>query len=123
MSYRTSANEPTAEVGFAMAPHLWGTGIFCPAAQIFLDFLFANWNVTSLTGRTLVRNHRALGALRKLGASIVGETTRDLARVVHPAEERAARHQRHRAWRLAAHNHGVDLQHRHRVPGPVRRRL
>jgi RimJ/RimL family protein N-acetyltransferase len=77
MSYRTSAHEPTAEVGFAMAPHLWGTGIFCPTALIFLDFLFANWNVTSLTGRTLVRNHRALGAMRKLGAIIVEETQRD----------------------------------------------
>jgi RimJ/RimL family protein N-acetyltransferase len=77
MSYRTNAKEPTAEVGFAMAPHLWGTGVFCPTAEIFLDFLFANWNVKSLTGRTLVRNHRALGAMRKLGAIIVEETLRD----------------------------------------------
>jgi RimJ/RimL family protein N-acetyltransferase len=77
MSYRTSAAEPTAEIGFAIAPHLWGTGIFCPTAQVFLDFLFAEWNVMSLTGRTLVRNHRALGAMRKLGAIIVEETERD----------------------------------------------
>jgi len=77
MSYRTNASEPTAEVGFAMAPHLWGTGIFCPTALVFVDFLFARWNVTSLTGRTLVRNHRALGAMRKLGAIIVEETQRD----------------------------------------------
>jgi RimJ/RimL family protein N-acetyltransferase len=77
MSYRTHAAEPTAEIGFAMAPHLWGTGVFCPTALVFLDFLFAEWNVTSLTGRTLVRNHRALGAMRKLGAIIVEETQRD----------------------------------------------
>ncbi len=77
MSYRANPAEPAAEVGFAMAPHLWGTGIFCPTAQVFLDFLFAEWNVTALTGRTLVRNHRALGAMRKLGAIIVEETERD----------------------------------------------
>ena len=77
MSYRTNAAEPTAEIGFAMSPHLWGTGVFCPTAQVFVDFLFAEWNVTSLTGRTLVRNHRALGAMRKLGAIIIEETQRD----------------------------------------------
>lgn len=77
MSYRPNAADPTAEVGFAMAPHLWGTGVFCPTAQVYLDFLFDEWNVTSLTGRTLVRNHRALGAMRKLGAIIVEETMRD----------------------------------------------
>ena len=77
MSYRTDANEPCAEIGFAMAPHLWGTGIFCATAQVFLDFLFAEWNVTSLIGRTLVRNHRALGAMRKLGGIIIEETQRD----------------------------------------------
>jgi RimJ/RimL family protein N-acetyltransferase len=77
MSYRTNAAEPSAEIGFAMSPHLWGTGVFCPLAQVFLDFLFAEWSVTALTGRTLVRNHRALGAMRKLGAIIVEETQRD----------------------------------------------
>jgi RimJ/RimL family protein N-acetyltransferase len=77
MSYRSSPAEPTAEIGFAIAPRLWGTGVFCPTAQIFVDFLFAEWNVISLTGRTLVSNHRALGAMRKLGAIIVEETQRE----------------------------------------------
>lgn len=77
MSYRPNATDETAEVGFAMAPHLWGSGVFRPTALVFLEFLFAHWDVTSLTGRTLVRNHRALGAMRKLGAIIVEETLRD----------------------------------------------
>jgi RimJ/RimL family protein N-acetyltransferase len=77
MSYRANASDESAEIGFAMAPHLWGTGVFFPAAQRYLDFLFAEWNVSSLTGRTLVSNHRALGAMRKLGAIIVEETLRD----------------------------------------------
>jgi RimJ/RimL family protein N-acetyltransferase len=77
MSYRPNETDDTAEIGFAMALHLWGTGVFCPTAEVFLAFLFDRWDVTSLTGRTLVRNHRALGAMRKLGAIIVEETSRD----------------------------------------------
>ncbi|MGH9383783.1 MAG: GNAT family N-acetyltransferase [Vicinamibacterales bacterium] len=77
MSYRSTATDETAEIGFAMSPHFWGTGVFGPTAMVFVDFLFANWNVKALIGRTLVRNHRALGAMRKLGAIIVEHSMRD----------------------------------------------
>ena len=77
MSYRPNATDSSAEIGFATSPHLWGTGVFCPTALVYINFLFDRWNVTTLTGRTLVRNHRALGAMRKLGAIIVGHTLRD----------------------------------------------
>ena len=34
-----------AEIGFAMAPHLWGTGVFVKAIDLYLDFLFNRWGV------------------------------------------------------------------------------
>lgn len=77
MCYRASPDEPEAELGFALAPHLWGTGVFAPAAHLFIDSLFDRWTLTRLIGRTQARNHRGLGAMRKLGATITEQHVRD----------------------------------------------
>ncbi len=70
--------EPTrAEIGFAMSPALWGTGAFQKAAGLYLDFLFNEWGVKTLVGKTLVRNARGVGAMRKLGAVVVEESVRN----------------------------------------------
>lgn len=66
-----------AEIGFAIAPELWGTGAFVTAANIYLEFLFEWWNVTTLMGRTLQRNARGVGAMRKLGATVVEQADRN----------------------------------------------
>jgi RimJ/RimL family protein N-acetyltransferase len=65
-----------AEIGFAMSPTLWGTGTFQKAANLYLNFLFTEWGVKTVIGKTLVRNVRGSGAMRKLGATIVGESVR-----------------------------------------------
>ena len=66
-----------AEIGFAMAPALWGSGVFQKAVGLYLDFLFTQWGVKTLVGKTLVRNARGVGAMRKLGAKIVDEAVRN----------------------------------------------
>lgn len=60
-----------AEVGFALAPHLWGTGIFMQAIGLYLDFLFEQWGIKTLVGKTLASNDRGVGAMRKLGATVI----------------------------------------------------
>lgn len=77
MCYRASPDEPEAELGFALAPRLWGTGVFAPAAHLFIDSLFDRWPLTRLIGRTQARNHRGLGAMRKLGATITEQHVRE----------------------------------------------
>ena len=66
-----------AEIGFAMAPSLWGTGVFQKAVNLYLEFLFTEWGVTTLIGKTLVRNGRGVGAMRKLDATIIEESVRN----------------------------------------------
>lgn len=66
-----------AEIGFAMAPALWGSGVFQKAVGLYLEFLFTQWGVKTLVGKTLVRNARGVGAMRKLGAKIVDEAVRN----------------------------------------------
>jgi ribosomal-protein-alanine N-acetyltransferase len=66
-----------AEIGFAMSPQLWGTGAFQKAATVYLDFLFTQWGVKTLVGKTQVRNARAMGAMRKLGAVVLEESERN----------------------------------------------
>ena len=66
-----------AEIGFAIAPSLWGTGVFQQAVSRYLDFLFNEWGVKTLVGKTLVRNARGVGAMRKLGAEVVEESIRN----------------------------------------------
>ena len=66
-----------AEIGFAIAPALWGTGVFQKAIGLYLDFLFTTWGVDTLIGKTQVTNARAMGAMRKVGATVIEETTRN----------------------------------------------
>lgn len=66
-----------AEIGFAMAPHLWGTGVFQAAIDIYLDFLFKDWGVKTLIGKTQISNGRAVGVMRKLGATVQEEIVRN----------------------------------------------
>lgn len=70
-------HEGHAEIGFAIAPQLWGTGVFSTATDIFLAFLFEQWDVTTLMGRTLQRNARGVGAMRKLGATVIERADRN----------------------------------------------
>ena len=66
-----------AEIGFAIAPELWGTGVFVTAADIYLAFLFEWWDITTLVGRTLQQNARGVGAMRKLGATVIEQADRN----------------------------------------------
>jgi RimJ/RimL family protein N-acetyltransferase len=66
-----------AEIGFAMAPHLWGTGVFQTTIDVYLDFLFGEWGVKTLVGKTQVSNVRALGAMRKVGAKLIEQNVRN----------------------------------------------
>jgi RimJ/RimL family protein N-acetyltransferase len=66
-----------AEIGFAIAPRLWGTGVFQKSIDVYLDFLFNEWSIKTLIGKTQVTNVRALGAMRKMGAKVVEETVRN----------------------------------------------
>jgi len=66
-----------AEIGFAMAPHLWGTGVFQKTIDVYLDFLFNEWGIRTLVGKTQVGNVRAMGAMRKVGAKVIEENERN----------------------------------------------
>jgi RimJ/RimL family protein N-acetyltransferase len=66
-----------AEIGFAIAPRLWGTGVFQQSIDVYLDFLFNEWGITALMGKTQVANARALGAMRKMGARVIEENVRN----------------------------------------------
>lgn len=66
-----------AEIGFAISPHLWGTGVFQKAIEAYLEFLYNEWGIKTLIGKTQVLNARAMGAMRKLGARVIEETTRN----------------------------------------------
>jgi len=66
-----------AEIGFAIEPRLWGTGVFQKSIDAYLDFLFNEWGVKTLIGKTQVTNARALGAMRKVGAKVIEENVRN----------------------------------------------
>lgn len=70
-------DQDRAEIGFAMAPHLWGTGVFRNTIDLYLDFLFNEWGVKTLVGKTQVSNVRAMGAMRKVGAKVIEENERN----------------------------------------------
>lgn len=76
MCVRGTPTEDTGEIGFALSPAVWGTGVFRETADLYINFLFEHWKLPTLTGRTLARNHRGLGAMRKLKATIVEQTVR-----------------------------------------------
>ena len=66
-----------AEIGFAIAPHLWGTGVFRKTIDVYLEFLFGVWGIKTLVGKTQVGNVRALGAMRKVGAKVIDQNVRN----------------------------------------------
>ena len=76
MALRTEDSN-RAEIGFALAPHLWGTGIFMKAIAVYLDFLFKEWGVKTLIGKTSTRNDRGVGVMRKLNAQVIEHVERN----------------------------------------------
>jgi len=60
------------ELGFVMAPRLWGRGVFPEGARLLLDFAFGTMNVHRIEARSAVDNARGNAALQKLGASREG---------------------------------------------------
>jgi RimJ/RimL family protein N-acetyltransferase len=66
-----------AEIGFALNPRLWGTGVFIKTMHLYLDFLFGEWGVKTLMGKTLEENDRGVGAMRKLGATVIERSVRN----------------------------------------------
>lgn len=65
-----------AEIGFALDPKHWGSGVFMKTMGLYLDFLFNEWGVTTLMGKTVEQNARGVGAMRKLGAKVLERTER-----------------------------------------------
>ena len=57
-----------AELGFAIDPHQWGTGVFSEAAHLALEFAFRVVKVHRIEARVAVENHRSNAALKKIGA-------------------------------------------------------
>jgi RimJ/RimL family protein N-acetyltransferase len=66
-----------AEIGFALDPQLWGTGVFIKTMDLYLEFLFNEWGVKTLMGKTVERNQRGVGAMRKLGATVIERSIRN----------------------------------------------
>lgn len=66
-----------AEIGFALDPSLWGTGAFMKAMRVYLDFLFGEWGVKTLMGKTAEDNGRGVGAMHKLGARVLDRAARN----------------------------------------------
>ena len=57
-----------AELGFVIAPALWGTGLFYEAARLLLGFAFDTAQAHRIEARAAVDNDRGNAALTKLGA-------------------------------------------------------
>ena len=76
MALRTEDTD-RAEIGFALDPQLWGTGVFIKTMNLYLDFLFKEWGVKTLLGKTLEQNDRGVGAMRKLGANVIERSIRN----------------------------------------------
>lgn len=78
--HQTEPGFVTAEWGFALGSHYWGSGIFTEGAELLLDFVFEVVGVHRLEARAAVQNGRGNGALRKLGAVQEGILRRSLLR-------------------------------------------
>ena len=83
-------------VGFTavVATEFRGSGLFQEAARALLDSLFGSLGVHRVEVRVDVRNARANGALRKLGAAQEG--------VLRHAEHRDGAYRDHVLWALVA---------------------
>ena len=60
------------ELGFVMAPRLWGTGAFSEGAGLLLDFGFTVVKIHRVEARAAVDNDRGNAALQKMGAQREG---------------------------------------------------
>lgn len=56
------------ELGFAIDPDVWGTGIFSESAGLLLEFAFQVVKAHRIEARAAVTNTRGNAALRKIGA-------------------------------------------------------
>jgi ribosomal-protein-alanine N-acetyltransferase len=65
-------DDRSGELGFALGSGFWGTGVFAVSARRLLRFAFTGLGVERLEARSLVVNARGNGALRKVGATLVG---------------------------------------------------
>lgn len=70
--WAVEADFATAEWGFALGEPFWGTGLFVEAARLALNFAFETLHVKRLEARSVDRNNRGNGILRKLGATPEG---------------------------------------------------
>ena len=70
----------TAEWECTIAPSSRGTGVFVEAARLMGSFAFASTGTRRLEARVLLRNGRANGAMRKLGAVQEGILRRSIRR-------------------------------------------
>jgi RimJ/RimL family protein N-acetyltransferase len=62
----------TAEIGFALTPAVWGTGVFRVAGSLLCRFAFDVMRLHRLEMRVAVENTRAQVAVYKLGATPEG---------------------------------------------------
>ena len=60
------------ELGFVMAPRLWGRGIFTEGARLVLDFGFRVVKIHRVEARAAVDNDRGNAALEHIGAQREG---------------------------------------------------
>jgi len=58
----------TGEWGVALGSQFWGTGVFEAGARMMIDYLFDELGLRRLEARAAVKNGRANGAARKVGA-------------------------------------------------------
>ncbi|OFV90245.1 MAG: hypothetical protein A3G76_05800 [Acidobacteria bacterium RIFCSPLOWO2_12_FULL_65_11] len=75
------------ELGFVIAPRLWGTGVFDDSVRLVLDFAFRVVKVHRVEARAAVDNDRGNAALRKLGAIREGTLTEAFWRDGHYVDQ------------------------------------
>ena len=69
----------TIEWGFALARPFWGRGLLQESGHAFLTLAVKHLGVERIEARTALTNHRAIAALRRLGARREGVIARGLA--------------------------------------------
>ena len=66
-----SSDEPSAELGYWLAPRLWGRGVMGAAVPVVLEFA-AGLSLRALTARAITTNYASLAILRRNGFSSLG---------------------------------------------------
>ncbi|TWT88529.1 putative ribosomal N-acetyltransferase YdaF [Pseudobythopirellula maris] len=80
-------DEQSAELGYWLAPHLWGRGLIGSAVPVLLQYA-ESLPLVSITARAITTNHASIAILRRSGFSSLG-ICREPARTttgVHNAE-------------------------------------